>query len=188
MTRAKRNSFDLPEGMIEGLDKFISENPKLGFERTEFIKAAVREYLMCWEGCKYRPLEAKGTSVSQETKEKVKVDAPKGLGVPSEKVVKIIADTLAYDQMWADILDKEDEKIRESNPRAYYSVRDHIRGEQRITMKNVDQFIILEKVLEEDLTKAEIELLGTFLKHYARNFNEVDQKTKNLSQEKCPGK
>jgi len=184
MAREKKASFDLPPGMVEGIDRLISDKHELGFERIEFIKAAVREYLLCWEGGKFRPLEAKGGPLPQEIKEPAKVDAPKGPGVPSEKVLKIIAETLAYDRMWADILDKEDEKIRESNPKAYYSIRDHMRGEQRIIMKNADQFIILEKVLEEDLNKAEIEILGAFLKHYARNFNEVDQKTKNLVKEK----
>jgi hypothetical protein len=89
--------------------------------------------------------------------------------------------------MWVDGLDKEDDKLRESNPKAYYSSRNSMRGEQRITMKNIDQFIILDKILEEDLTKAEIEILGIFLKHYARNYSEIDQKTKKVAKENQTG-
>jgi hypothetical protein len=178
MAKTKQASFDLPKGMLDGVDRFIGDNPQLGFERAEFIKAAVREYLIYWEGGKVRQPQTGSNQAPQEIKDQVKVDDPKGQKTPSEKILRIIADTLAYDRMWADGLDKEDDKLKGSNPKAYYSSIDHMRGEQRITMKNIDQFIILDKVLEEDLTKAEIEVLGIFLKHYARNYKEIDQKTK----------
>ena len=42
MTSRKKASFDLPPGMVDGIDRFISGKPELGFERSEFIKAAVR--------------------------------------------------------------------------------------------------------------------------------------------------
>jgi len=188
MAKIKRASFDLPLGMLEGVDRFIADNPKLGFERAEFIKAAVRDYLIYWEGGKLRHPQAGSNQPPQDTKELIKVDELKGHKAPSEKILTIIADTLAYDRMWADGLDKEDDKLRDSDPKAYYSSLSRMRGEQRITMKNIDQFIILDKVLEEDLTKAEIEILGIFLKHYARNYNEIDQKTKKLTNEKQTNK
>jgi len=72
------------------------------------------------------------------------------------------------------------QKTLHYHPRAYYSAMKSMRGNQRITIKNADQYLLLDKVLEEDLTKSEIASLRDFLRHYARNYSEVEQITKGI--------
>lgn len=172
----KQENFKLPKGMLEEVDRFIAENPGMGFEdRGEVLKTALREYLL---GGGKKPVP------EPKTPEPVKAEKPKA---SEEKINRLIIEMLVYDVVWADLLDKDEAK-QKANPRAFYypGFQQSPRGKSRIVSKNIDQWDILEKVIEKDLNKAEIEYLRDFMKYYGQNFEKMkpinDKIRENLAQ------
>lgn len=158
----KQENFKLPKGMLAEVDRFIAENPGMGFEdRDEVLKAALREYIL-----------SGGKTIAPTSEKSGKPAKTEEAKVSEDKITQMMLEMIVYDSFWADGLNKEYAKER-NNLISYPLYMKPPNGESRIVSKNIDQWDILEKVLKKDLNKAEIERLRDFMKYYAQNYEKV---------------
>jgi len=173
MVRKSASGLRLPEGLVERIDRYIKDNPGLGFEsREEVVKVALREFLASGGDFEGRVTEKR--AVTPLDNSKAFESRGSELKASPDKLRKLVVEILAYDSVWAEGLNKDLERVRGLNPAAYDGVYCRaIGGDQRIIIKNVDQWDILDKVLANNLSMDEIKKLRDFLKNYAQNYDKM---------------